>query len=633
MRAKLGDRLAAARRRAFVGREAELELFRSLVTPGSPGSVVFVHGPGGVGKSTLLRQFGWLAEDLGRRVVRLDGRELELPDVDDDHVVLIVDNAELIMPVERWLRDELFPVLAEDAVVVLGGREPPPVVFRTDPGWLSMVRPIRLANLDRSHGIELLRMRGVPDTLHGRALAFTHGHPLALALLADVSAQSDGLPETTATPEVLRVLLHSLIGTVPTPDHRAALEASAQVLVTTEPLLAAMLGLRNARELFDWLRGLSIMDYAPRGLFPHDFVRETLATELRWRNPEAYQRIRGRARAYYQQQFADSDAASQRASLLDFAFLYRENPILGPFLADVGPELTSGPPSPGEWPSLAAVIEKHEGDESAAIASRWYASQPSSVTVIRDSESAVGVIVAPALDAASEADVRADPAAVAVLPRLREGKVLLVRHWMSVDGHQRVSDVVTYITVVLIRLYLATPDLAQVFVTCADPGFWASAFRYTDFHPVPEAGAFGIFAHDWREVPPMTWMALMADRESVPETTALTEGEFAAAVKQALRDFTRDDRLAESPLAPAGKTPRERARALADLIRAAAAKMEASPKDRRGFRAVHHTYLQPAESQARAAELLDLPTSTYRRHLTAGVTRLTELLRTELGQD
>jgi hypothetical protein len=66
------------------------------------------------------------------------------------------------------------------------------------------------------------------------------------------------------------------------------------------------------------------------------------------------------------------------------------------------------------------------------------------------------------------------------------------------------------------------------------------------------------------------------------------------------------------------------------VMREAAARLEASPRDRRGYRALHHTYLQPAATQAAAAELLDLPmTTTYRRHLAAGIHRLAEILRQE----
>jgi hypothetical protein len=44
------------------------------------------------------------------------------------------------------------------------------------------------------------------------------------------------------------------------------------------------------------------------------------------------------------------------------------------------------------------------------------------------------------------------------------------------------------------------------------------------------------------------------------------------------------------------------------------------------YRALYHTYLQPAATQELAAELLDLPFSTYRRHLKASIERLTALL-------
>jgi hypothetical protein len=41
---------------------------------------------------------------------------------------------------------------------------------------------------------------------------------------------------------------------------------------------------------------------------------------------------------------------------------------------------------------------------------------------------------------------------------------------------------------------------------------------------------------------------------------------------------------------------------------------------------LHHTYLQPAETQQAAADLLRLPMTTYRRHLAAGLERLADRL-------
>ncbi|MEV5753678.1 hypothetical protein AB0L00_38160 [Actinoallomurus sp. NPDC052308] len=46
-----GERLRELRRRSFVGQDSEVSLFRAA--PAEPG-LIFVHGPGGVGKSALL---------------------------------------------------------------------------------------------------------------------------------------------------------------------------------------------------------------------------------------------------------------------------------------------------------------------------------------------------------------------------------------------------------------------------------------------------------------------------------------------------------------------------------------------------------------------------------------------------
>jgi hypothetical protein len=77
-RPRPADRLAAARRRRFVGREAELALFGSaLAGPEPPFALLYVHGPGGVGKTLLLGEFARLAGEAGVPAVRLDGRDLD----------------------------------------------------------------------------------------------------------------------------------------------------------------------------------------------------------------------------------------------------------------------------------------------------------------------------------------------------------------------------------------------------------------------------------------------------------------------------------------------------------------------------------------------------------------------------
>ncbi len=261
---------------------------------------------------------------------------------------------------------------------------------------------------------------------------------------------------------------------------------------------------------------------------------------------------------------------------------------------------------------------------------------------------------------AGEADRAADPAVAAACTYLvrraplRPGEVAaIVRFWMAADGYQAVSPVQTLITLQLVRYYLTTPALAFTLLPCADPEFWAAAFAYADLARLPEADfevggrRYGVYGHDWRTVPPLAWLALLAERETAAAPLAvpspaqvqpvrlLDEAEFVAGVRAALRDLGRPDRLRDSPLlqsrlvgrrAGAGAGSTERADVLRHAVLAAAASLEASPRDRRAFRALHHTYLQPAGTQERAAELLRLPMSTFRRHLAAGVGQLTALL-------
>src|SRR4249920_699440 len=75
---RLVDRLLAARRARFVGRNGELDLFaRALAAAEPPFAVLHVVGPGGIGKTTLLREFATVAARAGRSVVHIDARHVE----------------------------------------------------------------------------------------------------------------------------------------------------------------------------------------------------------------------------------------------------------------------------------------------------------------------------------------------------------------------------------------------------------------------------------------------------------------------------------------------------------------------------------------------------------------------------
>ena len=121
-------------------------------------------------------------------------------------------------------------------------------------------------------------------------------------------------------------------------------------------------------------------------------------------------------------------------------------------------------------------------------------------------------------------------------------------------------------------------------------------------------------------------------RDAHPGTfTMLTRSDFHVAVKDALRHYARADLLLGNPLLEAriatghGGKPAGVAH-LQQVLVEAAETIFVNERDQRLLRVLELTYFQPGPKQEAVAERLGLPFSTYRRHLTAGVERITEWL-------
>ena len=690
-------RLEAARRQQFVGRQVERELFQSALAEAElPFLLLYLFGPGGVGKSSLLREFAHVAAQFGTTVVQLDGRSIDAnpntflaalqmhlaaPDVGsvfpmlagrNGRTVLLIDTAELLFPLDGWLQDSFLPQLPHNVFVVIAGRNPPSLRWRTDPGWQQVMQVLPIKNLTQEESRAFLMRRQIPAREHDAVLSFTRGHPLALSLVADVFAQQPSLefrPENA--PNIIKTLMEQFMHEVPSAQHRAALEACAQVRLLNEPLLAAMLPAVDPHPLFEWLRGLSFIDAERRGLYPHDLAREALVADLRWRNADRQAELQTRARHFYIQGFHERDPQQQRQVLSDYIFLHRDNPIIRAYFdwQSTGTIFTDGYQA-ADRAAVLAMIEKHEGATAVRIAEHWLNKQPQGTVVLRQADGTLqGLLMQLALEKCSPADRALDPAVAAVgrfldqQTPLRTGETAtLFRFWMADASYQNISPVQSRIFLNMVQHYLITPGLAFTLLPCAAPELWTAVFGFADLHRLPEADfvvdgqPFGVYGHDWRAVPPLIWLANMAEQElgvrveldtAVPTPTPaqppiMNETAFANAVHDALRDFTNEVALQNNPLldsralgsspgTPASKA--DRAAQLRALLTEAAESMQNHPKQIKWYRALHHTYLQPAATQEQAAELLDVPFSTYRRHLRTAVQYVTDWLWVrEIGQ-
>lgn len=696
----LAERLGAERHRRFVGRTRELNLFQSsLAAVELPFHVLHIFGPGGVGKTSLLGQWMRICQEMGIPAIYLDGRNLEpapesflsglrfvmglettasplevLRDRTTRHLIFI-DTYETLAPLDDWLREEFLPQLPENTLIILAGRYSPHSNWRTDSGWQALLQTVSLRNLSPEESRTYLSRREIPSAQHQAVLDFTHGHPLALSLVADVFAQGQDIgfqPETA--PDVVKTLLERFVQEVPSPVHRMALEACAMVRLTTEALLTQMLEIAEVHELFEWLRGLSFMEAGRFGLFPHDLTREVLAADLRWRNPDWYAELHRRARYYYSTRLGQTQGQEQHGVLFDYIYLHRDNPAIRPrFTWQENSSLQADKLRESDKAILVRMVAEHEGEESAQLASNWMERQPQGVVVFRDTTlQLVGFVLMVALEQASLAELSADAGAIAswrylqsYAPLRPQEGATLFRFWMAKDTYQNVSPTQSLIFITFVQHHRNTPGLAYTFFVCAEPDYWAVMFAYADLARLPEADfevggkRYGVYGHDWRVVSPTAWQELLAQREiaaSVEIETpkppvsepllVLSQPEFVEAVQDALRNYSRPNGLQNNPLLRSrliverifpGKIQvqvptSERIIALQTLVKEATELLQSSPRQAKCYRALYHTYLHPAPSQEQAAELLDLPFSTFRRHLKAGITLVSDILwQREIG--
>jgi len=700
MSPSLADRLREARHTRFVGRDGELSVFESALRAEIlPFYILHIFGPGGVGKTTLLQEFALLSERYGARPVYLDARHIDLSpdafiktlkaslglhngssiadllDASPQRTVILIDTYETLTPLDGWLRTTFLPQLPDTVLTVFAGRMPPDAAWQGDVGWQDLVRVISLRNLSQEESRAFLHKRGLPADHEQGILEFTHGHPLALSLVAEVFSQRGhvGLhPEES--PDIVKTLMERFVQQVPGPAHRTALEACALVRVTTETLLGEMLGMpasgptsEGVHTLFEWLRELSFIESSAEGIFPHDLARETLVTDLRWRNPGWYVELHNRARKYYTDRLNQTSGLAQQRLMLDTVFLHRDNAVIRSFFD----WQTTGSMVPytleeSDLSSLKRMVANYEGEESAKLAMYWFKQYPQNVTVWRDIVgSPLGFILSLPLHTLKDKEAKLDPAVKSTRKLLESHAALradevatLFRFWMARDTYQGISPIQSLIFIQVAKHYLTTPGLAFTFFPCADPDFWAAILSYAELTRYPEADfevsgkRYGIYGHDWRVMTPATWIARLAEKElgatgqtTSPQTVepliSLSHDDFGNAVKQALQEFARPGGLTGNSLLrsrlvseAADKGPRERSEILKSKVREAAEALRVHPRDEKLFRALECTYLHPAPTQEAAAELLDLPFSTYRRHLTSGIQRLTEILwRQEIGEN
>ncbi|RZI85340.1 MAG: hypothetical protein EOP38_05420 [Rubrivivax sp.] len=654
--------------------------------------VLLMHGPGGVGKTTLLERMRQMAAQAGLDSLRLDGRDVDpspagllhalglglglaAAAIDRDTVLaglearprrlLIIDTFEQLQPLETWLRTDLLPAMPDATVVVLAGRVAPQQAWRTDPLWQGLARVLPLRNLAAEDCEAYLRKQHIADEWHPRLTASSHGHPLALSLMAEVVRTTGELPEHLRA-DLIRDLADRFLALAPSPLHRSALEVCAHVRRTTEALLADVVDVPRAPELFQWLTSLNFIERGSDGLFPHDLMREAIEEEFASRDPERARGMRLAVRRHLMRLVEGATPFSVWPKVCDLAFQIRHSPMRHYTDYRAMGSAWFRPATPSDHGAVTALIRAELPPAEVACALAWARHPASIIWVAGLSPGEItGMTLALDMNLVNAADTSSDPLMTKVTGMLeRRGPLhpgcrhVVNRYNLGHGGQRRIEGGVgNAIQMAQYYQWISMPDIHHWVVCVEEPNFWFAMMDYLGFQHQPDCDTrmsgvlVGCFVHDWRAQPAAEWALNLVMQRTFPESgqgtsshlepptvadtspsQALSRSSFEQAVKLALRQLGDPLALASNPLATSDIVAKARrasekpAATLQRVLFEAAESLAERPRDTKFWRALELTYFRPAGSQELAAERLGLPFGTYRYQLMTGIERLVDVL-------
>jgi AAA ATPase domain len=639
----LGARISRRDRAAFVGREREVEQIAELFVDDPPASVVLVHGPGGIGKSTLLREVARRGREAGWSPVLVEGRELP-PLVDAieealapaskfERPLVMIDTYERMAALGGHLRRDLLPALPEHAIVVIAGRRAPEAGW-FEGGWETVVREIQLGPLEAGEARQLLESHGLTDARRvGRLANWAGGSPLALTLAAAGAADDpDWAPRQGG--EVMRTLVRRLAESEIEGGHRDVLAVAAIARVTTADLLADVLPDVDGAAAMGWLEERTFAEPLGGGLTLHELVRRALRSDLQQSAPEREQELRLRiADSLYERAIAGRPTLT-----VDLAELV-ERPELRAFYSWEGSVRNRiDSVREGDAQQVALLLGGQGISDWWPDTRKLFEEAPELVAIARDSGDALCGFAISTTPGTAPPAAHADPVLGPVLRHAREhipdGNVVIWRDAIDFTrgAESRMQAMINMSGI--LRSGLDNPRYAYIPVDPELKGLRAflnvlgarhveeldapKADKVQEFHLI-DYGEGGLLGAQ-RDM-------VYLERGVAPPRAASPNGQVdAETVRDALRNLQLPHALAKSPLA-SGAGVEERAESVRRLLEDACKRaFGESDGERLMQRVLVRGYLDPAPSHEQAADELNLSRAAYFRRLKQASTRLAEYL-------
>lgn len=643
-RRTLAARLEDRDRSRFTGRAIELAfLKRCLDDADPPASVVLITGPGGIGKSTLLREAARQAHDRGISVVAIDGRELgPAPEIleaalrdaaQHTRPLVLLDSYERMTALGPYLRRELLPGLPDQALVVIAGRgEPDPGWFTG--GWESLTARLDLGILNPGDARRLLAAHGLRDGRVADIVDWAEGSPLALALAADAAmADADWNAATGPDrPDIIKSLLHRLVETELHDIRPSALGIAVVARTTTRELLRGVLPEQEAETGYRQLSELTVTDPLGDGFTMHELVRKALLADLRQRNPELERDLRRRIVDY----LYGRAKAGEPLLMIDLVHLVEDPIKRWGFGWDGNVSFRIDNMRADD----ADRIEAEHGDRQPRLwwqlTRRFFAESPEHVAVARDRSDQICGYMACMTPATAPAFASTDPLIGPWLAHARReaphGDSVLWHAAVDFTGQAKVQAMLGMAGV--LRTGTSNMRFAYLPIDPAYPGAAEFAQAIGAAHLTEldaeigdqqvhcyrlDYGPAGLIDHLRDAVYSELGLLPPAPPPPVPAVDL-------DAVREVLKNFRVPRELARSPLAT-GSTVQERAESVRRLIRDAARQAFGDSETEKLMHSVLvYGYLDPLRSHEEAASRLCLSRAAYFRRLRTAVERLAEHL-------
>jgi AAA ATPase domain len=636
--------------RRFVGRSQELELVADVLAGRSPAHILVVHGPGGIGKSTLLRQIRRQAERAGWDIRAVDGRD-GVPTTSEleEHLaggatehgrLIILDTYERMASLGPQLRGTVLPTLPDNSLVVIAQRGAPESGWLQG-GWERVTRTLPLAPVTGDEARDLLIRDGVTDPeVTDSLLAWAGGSPLALTLGAEsVRDQGDwGVRGLDDHLELADVLVRRLTEAELDASHLDVITVAAIARRTDAAMLSDVLPGVDGDQADAWLRSRTFTEPLGRWVTLHDLVRGAFLAQLRSDSPERVRELHRRITEHLYQRAC----AGETGLITNFAELV-ENQAIRFAIPGEGPPGLRADDARVEELELTQELINHRG-----IGEWWTATTalirnyPRCVSVARNDRNEIAglCIAVAARDAPPVAEK--DPILGGWLAHARvhvpDGNALLWRDSLDLTDLHGMSDspVLPVVnTAALLRSGLANPRWSYLPI---DPGNAAAADFARTIGAVHLPDLDVVFDGRTQQCHLLdhgvggmlgthrTTVYLELGLTPPPPDAGAEAGASTAitadTVKEALRTLDRPLELARSPLAQ-GQTVTERAATVRDLVTSATSEAFGTTQAERLLHdVIVERYLSAPTTHERTAELLHVSRSTYFRHLGVAVDRV-----------